>query len=56
MTPERRALLDALTVERFTPYRPTPDPISEQDARRHREDAEPRLRLVRDQTKPGRAS
>lgn len=27
MSPERRALLDALTVERFTPYQPpTPEP------------------------------
>lgn len=48
MTPERRALLDALTVERFTPYRPATQPVDPATAREHRAQLEPRLRLVRD--------
>ena len=52
MSPERRALLDALTVERFTPWRPDLAPTTELDAHRHREtvDQPPRaLRLVHDE-------
>ena len=48
MSPERRALLDALTVERFTPYRPDTQPVDPATAREHRDQLEPRLRLVRD--------
>lgn len=52
MSPEKRALLDALTVERFTTWRTDLEPVDEVAQHRHRTQLDqPRaLRLVHDTT------